>query len=383
MHFFPPLHRTLRYAEWALIALTLFDLVTSGELEGASIKAVATGIFLTAFAGLSWIYPRNQPLWRRQGYVFLGIALALCASLIGVFLNPLLYLYLAKSCFLLNWRGVLFTFTITTALNLSMHFWILSNLFQMQQRLATSIVNQPQKLLWISVSNYLLSVTYVLGFVWIAISEQKSREKAEVLAQQVDTLAAHLERMRIARDIHDSLGHTLTTLDVHLAVARKWYSKDSNQALQALDTAKILADQCLEDVNRTLKTLRDSNFELNHALITLVEQIRQNSSLRVQWDIQLPDLPLQVRHHIYCIVKEGLINIQKHAQASYIQVQCLSTVEGICVKIEDNGRGFHIDTTKFGFGLEGMTERVQLLGGKLTIDSTVGKGTRIPIIVVQ
>ena len=95
------------------------------------------------------------------------------------------------------------------------------------------------------------------------IAERKSRQKAEFLAKEVEALAATLERTRIARDIHDSLGHTLTTLDIQLEVAQTLRQRAPEQALQALDTAKLLASQCLADVRRAVQTMRQTNFNLN------------------------------------------------------------------------------------------------------------------------
>jgi signal transduction histidine kinase len=121
------------------------------------------------------------------------------------------------------------------------------------------------------------------------IAEHKSRERAETLAEQVETLAATLERTRIARDIHDSLGHTLTNLDIQLQVALKLHDRDSNKALQSLEHAKQLSSQCIDDVSRVLQTMRQPDFDLNQALETLVEQLRQAqilSKLKVRDRVQ-------------------------------------------------------------------------------------------------
>lgn len=216
-------------------------------------------------------------------------------------------------------------------------------------------------------------------FCFTIIAEQASRSKAEGLAQEVETLIATLERQRIARDIHDSLGHTLTTLNIHLAVAKKWHQRDSAKALAALNTAKLLADQCIEEVRQTLQTIRQSNFDLNQALITLIKQAGQNQSLQIRWEINLPQLPLQTSHHIYCIVREGLINVQKHAYASSISVRALATPNEIVLELKDDGRGFNPQAHYAGLGLQGIQERVQLLGGQFTLHTAPGQGTTIHI----
>jgi signal transduction histidine kinase len=229
---------------------------------------------------------------------------------------------------------------------------------------------------------YLAGSAFVILFSSVVISEQKSRQKAEELAQQVETLAATLERTRIARDIHDSLGHTLTNLDIQLEVAQKLRDRNPDKAFQAVDTAKMLSSQCIEDVSRALKTMRQSDFDLNQALSTLIENFRQHQSGRVHSEINLPSLPLQTSHQIYCIVKEGLTNIQKHAKANFVCFLARGSAESIILKLEDNGVGFDDKSTQTGFGLQGIAERVQILGGGLEIDSTLGQGTRIQVTLL-
>jgi signal transduction histidine kinase len=125
--------------------------------------------------------------------------------------------------------------------------------------------------------------------------------------------------------------------------------------------------------------MRQSNFDLNQALVALLEQMRCDRSLKIQWKIDLPQLPLPNSHHIYYIVKEGLINIQKHARASCIRFCCLSNNNEIELEIEDDGQGFDPQIPPSGLGLQGIQERVQLLRGKLAIASILGRGTRIKI----
>lgn len=181
--------------------------------------------------------------------------------------------------------------------------------------------------------------------------------------------------------IHDSLGHTLTNLQVQLAVAQEFRQHHLDQVFWAIDTAKFLADQCIEDISQALQTMRQSDFNLNQALKSLVEQIKQNQALRISWEVNLPHLPLSTSHHVYCIVKEGLINIQKHAQASMIWVRGQLTTEGIMLEISYNGRGFDPHIPASGFGLKGMEERVYLLGGQFKIHSQPNRGTQIQIVI--
>jgi signal transduction histidine kinase len=215
----------------------------------------------------------------------------------------------------------------------------------------------------------------------VILAERKSRQRAEVLAQEVETLAARLERTRIAREIHDSLGHTLTTLDVQLEVAQKLRQRDPEQALQAVDTAKKLASQCLEDVRAALSTIRNNDFNLQQALYELIAQVKQHQTLDIVVELHLPTLPLQTSHQLYCIVQEGLMNVQKHAQAKTVWLRGWMADESLTLELEDDGQGFDPGQSRSGFGLRGIEERVQLLGGKLKVSTVAAQGTQIQVTI--
>lgn len=211
------------------------------------------------------------------------------------------------------------------------------------------------------------------------VMQQKKDQQIEELSEQVESLAATLERTRIAREIHDSLGHTLTDLDTQLAVAQTLRSHNPTQAFQAVDTAKQLARQCIEDVSQALSRMRESDFDLNQALVALLEQLRQTSTLKVDWKVNLPTLPIYQSYQIYCLVKEAIMNIQKHARATHIQISAQQTAQGITIDVIDNGIGFDRNSAASGFGLQGMMERVQLLGGRFDLETEIAQGTQIHI----
>ena len=218
-------------------------------------------------------------------------------------------------------------------------------------------------------------------FSAMVVKEQKSRQRADELAEQVESLAATLERTRIAREIHDCLGHTLTDLDMQLAVAQQLRLHNLEQAFQAIDTAKVLAHQCIEDVSHALNRMRQSDFDLNQALTALMEQVHHNAALQVQWEINLPHLPVHQSYQIYCIVKEGMINVQKHARATHVNFHGELTSQGLVLDLKDDGIGFDLEKQQSGFGIQGIIERVQLLGGQFKLNTASGQGTQIQVIL--
>ncbi len=237
----------------------------------------------------------------------------------------------------------------------------------------------PQALVLRQLSSYLgVSALCVLLSRLYAL-EQRSRLRAEVLTQEMKTLATELERKRISRDIHDGLGHTLTTLDIQLELAQKLRVRDPQQALEAIDQAKILTTQCLQDVRLALRNIRQEPFDLNQALVVLTDRLRPSLNIHVQLD--LPVLPVQPSHQLYCILQEGLTNIQKHAAAKEVFLRGWYDADNLWVQLQDDGRGFESTKIGQGLGLRSMSERAQLLGGHLDVQSNHTQGTCLALSV--
>ncbi|NJO51623.1 MAG: hypothetical protein HC840_21835 [Leptolyngbyaceae cyanobacterium RM2_2_4] len=118
----PTIHRLLRYAEWALVAIVALNSAVNGEAN-----AWLGMLFLVAFALLSLILPIHRPLWQRRGYIILGLSLVLIAYSLGIDFNIFLYLYIAKSCFLLDQRSVIATVIITATISTPIYIAILNH----------------------------------------------------------------------------------------------------------------------------------------------------------------------------------------------------------------------------------------------------------------
>ena len=370
----------LRYLEWLFILVHLMLAITAGS--DISFNLLVYGIFII----FSLALPRDRSLRYRQGYILLAMASIISANFLDVSLDLLIYLYIAKSFFLIGGKRTVWV-TIATGIG-----WVASEYYsEIQEIKQLNAVRfqppfgagdySPQSILIFASGLYIAVSIFVIFLGSIVVAEHKSRKRAEALGEQVEILAKNLERTRIARDIHDSLGHTLTDLDIQLKVAQKLRDRNPEQAFEAIDTAATLSAQCIEDVSHAVQTMRRSDFNLDRALNNLLEQARNNSFKKVRWELDLPQLSLSTSHQIYCMVKEGLINIQKHANASMVGFWGYSTAEQVILKLEDNGIGFNLQQVNSGFGLQGMMERVQIVGGKLKIDSAPGKGTQILITI--
>ncbi|MEM8639235.1 MAG: sensor histidine kinase [Cyanobacteria bacterium P01_G01_bin.54] len=399
----PAIPKILRYVEWALLIMLALRLLfpilhPSIPYEPDSGAYLIIGVF-GVLAVLSFFFPIRQPIWKRRVYIFVGIfCLLLTRIFTGVGLDIVVFLYLAKSCFLLRRRDVIIAAILTTiSWHLGIAFWfknlllneILNSVEEQMAWLEENlqlIQEAPHVLLTDRLLNNLVIHISMSVFIIILcltlVAEYKSRQKAIALTQEVELLAADLERARIARDIHDSLGHTLTSLDVQLELAQRLYQQQRSDKIQpALDTAKLLASQSIQEVRRAVATMRAETFDLNKALPQLLEVFISNPTITVKSKIDLPQLPLQTNHQLYCVLKEGLENIRKHSQAQGIKLKGYASDDAVILELEDDGMGFDITQSTQGFGIRGMQERIQLIGGTIQLESTPGKGTRIQLEV--
>jgi signal transduction histidine kinase len=378
----PPVSPKIRIS---ILVIELFSLIVciwinpgSPYLQRSPFKFELISLFVIAIVPFIAILPVDRPLWQRQIYVLLAIVIVIIFEHFYVFTYLFYSTFLLKGCFLLPRRKnitIALFFLIAGTISYAVRApQMIENLIQGDMR---NYLNLPRMISTFLSSN-LGSCMYVLllGSVWT--EEQKSRQRADRLTQQVETLAVDLERNRIARDIHDTLGHSLTSLDVQIELAQRIQANEPARAQQAIDLAKNLSSQALDNVRQALGTMKRSNFDLTEAIVALAEQ---NHSFQVIVDVCFPQLSLQSSYQLYCIIQESITNIQKHAQADRVTIESRIVTRGTILEICDNGNGFDLDQPHAGFGLRNMKERVQCLGGEFHLHSHIGQGTQIKIFV--
>lgn len=220
---------------------------------------------------------------------------------------------------------------------------------------------------------------------------EASNVKLQLYADQVAELAATEERNRLARDIHDSVGHRLTVVNIQLEKALAYKDRDPAEAEQAIFDARQAAREALQDVRRSVGALRDgrSAFSLAQELDKLAEGMRHG---RFALDFQLTGseegYPYPVLISLYRSAQEGLTNVQKHAYASHVTLRVDLGEAAATLCLCDNGEGF--DTAVLAdlaaapthsFGLQGIQERLELVRGHLEIVSHPGAGTDLRITI--
>jgi signal transduction histidine kinase len=210
----------------------------------------------------------------------------------------------------------------------------------------------------------------------VDLSERVSRDAVRRVVE-----AQELERQRLARELHDETGQALTSMLLGLKVLEERMDTDEGRAATA--ELRDLVVSTLQDVRRLAVELRPSaldDFGLVPALERLRDTVAEQSGMNVEVQSRLGEerLPAEIETSLYRIVQECLTNVRKHAEATRVSV-LLSKREGhVTLVVQDDGRGFDPEAVREGgLGLIGMNERVALLGGRMTIDSTEGAGTMV------
>lgn len=196
--------------------------------------------------------------------------------------------------------------------------------------------------------------------------------------------AQELERRRLARELHDETGQALTSILLGLRAIEAADTVEG--AKSATDEVRALVVATLQDVRRLAVELRPKaldDFGLVPALERLTQTFAEQTGIAVQLEALLGDerLPGEVETALYRITQEALTNVVKHAQARQVSVILRRRNGSVSAVIEDDGRGIEGETGGDGIGLLGMRERIALLSGRLTVESSPDGGTTIAVEV--
>jgi len=225
----------------------------------------------------------------------------------------------------------------------------------------------------------------------LLIELEASHRQLQAYASQVAELAATEERNRLARDIHDSLGHHLTAVYIQLEKALAYREHNPEEAVQAVRDAKQSGWEALQDVRRSVGALRNTEgrFSLEQALTALVGRMDASGptiALHVHGDEGGYDR--FVLTTLYRVAQEGLTNVQKHAQAHHVVLDVHFGEEEVRLNLQDDGVGFDArapnelaSSPSHGFGLRGIQERLELVQGRITIASIPQQGTELIVTV--
>jgi signal transduction histidine kinase len=219
-------------------------------------------------------------------------------------------------------------------------------------------------------------VSFVVVYVSVAVRERDARQRIEVLSSQVADLAAANERNRLAREIHDTLGHYLTVIHIQLEAAKAVAPTDADKAGMAINRAQTLAKDGLAAVRQSVKALRDDMpvQSVSEQLRSLVEAVR-DESFAVTLSVTGTERPVRpaVALALHRAALEAITNVRRHANAHRADVTLAFAVDGrVSLQVKDDGVG--AAKTDGGFGLVGLRERAEDLGGRVQWETAPGNG---------
>lgn len=443
LHLQPHPFRLLLYLEWILLGLSTFKifglpgwqkpLLWNGSeyFARVSIKptdAMTTLSLLFAFGLMGF----GLPTTKAGKWIYTSIALIILGAITTIqgwgldSLSPLLLIVLLRSCLLFQKRDrwimagllwcvypfTLFPFFIIWA---TLHpairtqaSWASSDWFtflpnggaRLNAEFTAEQVNKffdyLQDLILFLLTDGLLSFGLILLFVLLlvtsVIKERTGRRKLALAHEQlyqysiqIEDQATLQERTRIARDIHDSLGHLLTTQNVLLQNAALSLDSAPDEAKTFLDQSRQISSDALRELRQSIRLLRSDPMEgrsLNDAIAALTQNFHHTTGFKPTVHIETQTvLPTSIQIATYRIIEEALTNIQKYSNATQAKIQLkLESTQKAChlsLQIEDNGQGFQIEQNATGFGLRGMQERAESLGGTLSIVTAPGAGCKV------
>ena len=200
---------------------------------------------------------------------------------------------------------------------------------------------------------------------------REAHHALQVYAAKAETLAVSEERNRLAREMHDTLGHRLTVSAVQLEAAQRLIPENPARAAQMVETVRRQVRAALTELRQTVAALRqplESDLPLAYSLPRLIADFEEATGLRIDAELPapFPALTPQQQLTIYRAVQEGLTNVHKHASASHVQVQVVAGQKSIVLHIQDDGSGLAAAFSG-GFGLRGLGERAARLGGTVQL----------------
>jgi len=213
---------------------------------------------------------------------------------------------------------------------------------------------------------------------------QEAHRQLQEYALRAEELAVVEERNRLAREMHDTLGHHLTVASVQLEGAQRLCPTDPEQAATMVGTVRDQVREALGELRSTVAALRspiETDLDLRSALRRLIDNFERAAGLMVHRILPegMPPLPDAYRLTLLRAAQEALTNIEKHAQANQVWLVLTIGNEAVALLVGDDGKGVSKTAGRAGFGLQGLRERAAQLGGELHIEPRAGGGTQLSL----
>jgi signal transduction histidine kinase len=416
----------LLYLEWILLGIAALTAFSSPfpfmprrprpwqaleYMGGISPFPLGVVLCIVVLGVLGLRLPIHQSKTARVLFTALGFGLSWLAVLFGAGSNcfsALLLVVVIRSCLLFPWRDRLFVSLVAFG---SFLLRLMLGIRQFYTLEATAPERFPPlgfrrhlsaEQIQGAVFNLTLNSTLLFGLVLVFVllmvgAILTERQSSDRLAQANDRLRRYAllaenqatlqERNRIAREIHDSVGHALTAQSIQLENVALWLEENRPRAADHLQKARTLGKEALQNVRQSVATMRQAPLQGNalpETLQKLIQEFERTTGIHADLQVQLSrSLPTEVAIAIYRIVQEATTNIAKHSQATEVHLTLKESLKELELVVEDNGQGFDPTVNTTGFGLQSMRERTEALGGVFELYSQTNRGCRIRLTIPQ
>jgi len=237
------------------------------------------------------------------------------------------------------------------------------------------------------VSKVDLALTFLSGNLNELSHKMEGIQQRQMMAAQI-IMAQEEERRRVAREIHDGPAQSMANVVLRAEICEKLFHANRKEVVDELANLKIFVKDCLKEVRRIIFNLRPMTLDdlgLVPTLRRYLEEMKEREGFVAKLDFSGEERRLNITYEValFRLIQEALNNAKKHSQAKQILVKVQFNINEIKVMISDDGTGFDLPkvmaekTGKVSFGLLSMKERIELINGKLQIETAPGSGTKI------
>lgn len=394
--------RLFLIAQFVLMFTNLHVHSDRGFADGSHLQSVWLGYIFIVSGTLGLLVYVSMPWLERQVdrfYLPIALIYSTVFSLLAqyLFLTPhtdrgseegawQLFLFLCVPLVLVSWQYG-FKAVIVYCLFATLLDAVLVSLIRVDYELYEQTYHRLSLIRFLS----FLMVGYVISRIMQQLRAERqalqaANRKLENHLATLEQLTVSRERNRVARELHDTLAHTLSGVAVQLEAVDSLWTSDRKQAHNLLRHSLRATRDGLTETRNAIQALRAApltDLGLVRALQDYAETTAARTGFQIEFDLPkaLDGLPLEVEQCFYRIGQEALENAARHAGAKLVNVKVAGSASELCMEIADDGIGFDPQVAEAGrhFGLQGMRERAQLIHAALEVFSRPGEGTRLSL----
>ena len=369
----------LMLASFVMIGAAMLSLVLEMSSSAEPWRFYASFGLLIMILGLNIVFANIDdiaPERRTRNYALYFIFSALC--LLGLFVVArqaasfyLIFMFTAQAFVVMPFRwALIYTLSFFAAI-VGVTMWLSDKVDLYSLMLSLLLGNIFTATFGVTAVRYAEQTTRATQLLQ---QLQAANQELEQAREREKDLAVAQERVRLARDIHDGLGHHLTVLGVQLQAAAKLLDRDSVRARAALELCQQEANAALNEIRHSVATMRHSPLAgrtIAEALQKLANDVAERMTMQIElhMDDALWQTTAATDDTLYRTAQEGLTNAHKHGKASHAEIELRYHTDHVCLQVRDNGTIADSGGVA-GFGLAGLRERAEQLGGTCRAEAT-------------